>query len=272
MSGISARALPVAVAAALLSGAAAAQSGTGIHPELQDRYSLELGAYRPSAKTTAHLNSSAGAAGTSFSFEDALGMEESKTTATVLGRIRLGDRWRLEAGYLDLDRSGSRAVGGTINWGDNTFTAGTTVQSKFQSQTLRLSGGYSFIKDANSELGVALGLHTTDFKVSLSSPAGGVRRADAVAPLPTIGVYGAYAFTPKWLVSGRVDAFSLSSGKYDGSLVDAMAKIDYRFHRNFGVGLGYRYVKYDLDVSKSSFNGGVQYKFSGPALYLTGSF
>ena len=51
-----------------------------------------------------------------------------------------------------------------------------------------------------------------------------------------------------------------------------MVAVDYRFARNFGVGLGYRYVDYDLDVTRASFTGGVKYEFSGPMLYLIGSF
>ncbi len=100
----------------------------------------------------------------------------------------------------------------------------------------------------------------------------GTTKGDVLAPLPTIGIYGAYAFTPEWLLSGRIDYFSLNYKKYDGSLLDTVAKIDYRFHRNFAVGLGYRYVDYDFTASEGSFKGGVTYKFSGPVLLFTGSF
>ena len=34
----------------------------------------------------------------------------------------------------------------------------------------------------------------------------------------TIGFYGSYALTPRWLLSGRVDFFSLNYNDYDGSL------------------------------------------------------
>jgi hypothetical protein len=259
------------VSGVLLSGTAAAQSWS-VHPELTDRYSLEAGAFFAKAKTTAHLNSSAGGTGTSVSFENLLGMEDSKTNAVLLGKIRFGDKWRVEAGYVGLDRSGSRAIGSPITWGNNTYPAGTTVSSEFKSDTFRISAGYSFWKDAKSEFGVALGLHTTQFEASLSAAGTATAKGDVLAPLPTLGVYGGYAFTPNWMLTGRVDMFSLNYDQYDGSLVDALVKIDYRFHRNFGVGLGYRYVDYDLSLGKSSFNGGVQYRYSGPVLSVTGSF
>jgi outer membrane autotransporter protein len=262
----------MALAGIFLSGLAAGQQANWtVHPGLQDRWTLEIGAYAPTVKTTAHLDSTLGP-GTSISFEDDLGLDDRKVNAAILGRVRLGERWRIEAEYFALDRSGSRAISRTINWGGNTYPIGITVNSEFDSDIYRLSGGYSFIKDAQAELGVALGLHVTDFTMSLAGANVAKRTGDALAPLPTIGLYGSYAITPRWLLSGRVDFFSFSYNDFDGSLVNAVAGVDYRFTRNFGIGLSYRYVDYDLDVTRSSFTGGVKYEFSGPMLYLIGSF
>lgn len=255
-----------------LSGTATSQeTGWTVHPGLQDRWTLEIGAYAPKVDTNVNLHGPGGA-GTTVSFEDELGLADRKTMAAILGRVRLGERWRIEAEYFSLDRSGTRAVSRTINWGGNVYTAGTVVTSEFNSDIYRLSGGYSFVKDARRELGVALGLHVTDFTTSLAAAGVGTRSGDALAPLPTIGLYGAYAFTPKWLLSGRVDYFSLKYDEYDGSLKNLSAGIDYRFARNFGIGVSYRYVDYQLDATKASFTGSVNYQFSGPQLYAVGSF
>ena len=69
-----------------------------------------------------------------------------------------------------------------------------------------------------------------------------------------------------------MDYFSLNYDDYDGSLVSVYAGVDYRFTRNFGVGIAYRYIDYDLTVNKSKFNGGVDYQFHGPMVYITASF
>jgi hypothetical protein len=242
------------------------------HPALTDTWQFQLGAYWAKVDTTAFLNSSAGVRGTSLSFEDDLGLDDSKTMPAFLASVRLGQRWRIEFEYLSLSRDNSRAVSRTINWGDRSFTVGTVVSSNFDTDIYRLSGGYSFIKDNRSELGVALGFHVTDFDLGLSAAGVGAQSADALAPLPTIGLYGAYAFTPRWLLSGRLDYFSLSHGDYDGSLVNASVGVDYRIARNFGVGIAYRHVDYDLTVTRNRFNGGVEYKFNGPVFYLNASF
>ena len=253
------------------SGLAIGQEAWNVNPGLQDGFTLEVGAYAPTVKTTARFDSTLGP-GTSVSFEDDLGLDDRKVQASVLGKLRLGQRWRIEGEYFALNRSGSRAINKTINWGGNTYPIGIVVDSEFDSDIYRLSVGYSFIKDTQAELGIALGLHVTDFTMSIAGANVGRRTGDALAPLPTIGLYGSYALTPRWLLSGRVDFFSFSYNDYDGSLVNAVAAVDYRFTRNFGLGLGYRYVDYDLDVTRSSFSGGVKYEFSGPVLYLVGSF
>jgi hypothetical protein len=248
------------------------QSNWSVHPALQDRWTLELGAYTPKVKTTATLNNATQGAGTTVSFEDELGLSDRETMGTFLARMRLGERWRIEAEYFSLDRSGSRAIARTINWGGTVYNVGTVVTSEFNSDIFRLSGGYSFIKNTQYEVGGTLGLHVTDFTASLAAAGVGAKGGDALAPLPTIGMYGAYAFTPKWLLSGRVDYFSLKYDAYGGSLKNLTAGVDYRFHRNFGAGLGYRYVDYTLEATKASFTGEVRYQFSGPVLYAVGSF
>ena len=253
------------------SGLAIGQEAWTANPGLTDGFTLEIGAYAPKVRTDAHFDSTLGP-GTSVSFEDDLGLDDRKTQVAVLGKLRLGQRWRIEGEYFALNRSGTRVISKTINWGGNTYPIGIVVDSEFDSDIYRLSAGYSFIKDTQAEFGVALGLHVTDFTASIAGANVARRTGDALAPLPTIGLYGSYALTPRWLLSGRVDFFSFSYNDYDGSLVNAVAAVDYRFTRNFGIGLGYRYVDYDLDVTKSSFSGGVKYQFSGPVLYLVGSF
>jgi opacity protein-like surface antigen len=259
-----------ALVLALFSGAAAAQQVA--HPALTDRWSFQIGAYAPEVETTASLNGSGGRVGNTISFEDDLNLTDRKVMPSILASVRLGQRWKIEAEYLSLKRSGTRTISRTINWGDNTYPIGATVNSSFDSDIYRLSGGYSFIKDSQRELGVAIGVHATDFTASLSSATGGARSGDALAPLPTVGLYGAYAFSPQWLVSGRVDYFSLKYEDYDGSLANLSVGVDYRVTRHFAIGVAWRHVDYDVDVTKPHYTGGVRYKFTGPALYGALSF
>jgi len=91
-------------------------------------------------------------------------------------------------------------------------------------------------------------------------------------PLPTLGLFGNYMLSDQWVLRGRVDFLSLSSGEYDGSLVNWLAAVDWRFAKNWGTGLGYRYVDYKLESTKEHFHGEVNYRFKGPTLYLQANF
>ena len=172
------------------------ESSWVVNPGLQDRWTLEIGAYSPTVETTAHLNGPFGN-GTTVNFEEDLNLKDRKTSATVLGKVRIGDRWRIEAEYFGLDRGGSRAINRTITWGDNVYPIGTTVSSTFDTDIFRLAGGYSFVKNDTAEVGIALGLHATDFRLSLGATGVGTQQADALAPLPTVGLYASYAFSPR---------------------------------------------------------------------------
>jgi len=56
---------------------------------------------------------------------------------------------------------------------------GTTVNSQFSSDIFRASAGYSFVRDAQKEFGATLGLHATDFKMTIA--AAGITGCSAVS-------------------------------------------------------------------------------------------
>ena len=71
----------------LACGVASGQQG--VHPGLTDRFTIQIGAYAPQADTTAFLNSSTLARGTSISFEDDLNLTDRKTVPAILGSDEL---------------------------------------------------------------------------------------------------------------------------------------------------------------------------------------
>ena len=93
-----------------------------------------------------------------------------------------------------------------------------------------------------------------------------------MVPLPTIGLYGSYMFADQFVLRGRVDYLSLTYDKYHGSLVNWFGGFDWRFVKNFGVGVGYRYVDYKLSSTNAHVYGEVNYKFQGPTIYFEAGF
>jgi Outer membrane protein beta-barrel domain len=246
----------------------------------QDRYWVGLEYFYPTITSTAKIDATATARpGSSIRLEDELDLDERKGTPYLNLGLRVGDNWRLEFEYYALKRDASKIISRQIDFGDASFPVGVQLDTEFNSTVYRLTTGWSFYKDQQAEAGLGFGLHVTDFELQLSgvgTGAGGTafrREAhDALVPLPTIGLYGSYFLMPEVQLRARVDYLSLEYKDYDGRLTNWMAAVDWRFHKNVAVGVGYRYVDYKLESTKSDFLGEVKYTFKGPTIFINAGF
>src|SRR3974377_194970 len=125
------------------------------HPALNDKFYFSLGAFVPKTSTSAELDSATLGVGANIDFERALGMTTQKVVPDAAFRWRFGDRWRLEAEYFELNRSGDKFIHKDITWNGITYTAGTEVLSRFNFSDIRTSLGYSFFRTKDKELGVS---------------------------------------------------------------------------------------------------------------------
>ena len=242
------------------------------HRLLGDTFRLSLGGFYAESTTQARLGSSTGGAGVDVNFEDALGLEQRKWIGEVAMYWRISERWRVDLDYFDLDRSASRALATDVSWGDQTFTAGTTVNSSVQISDLRAAVGYSFFRRADKELGAGLGVHTLKFKASMDAAGIGARTESATAPLPIFAIYGTFALTDTWALALRTDWLSLDYDKYSGSIRSSAIDIVYQPFRNvaFGVGMHSLNLKLDVDNPSSKFQARVN--LQGPAAFVSVSF
>jgi len=249
-------------------------SGSAVAESPEDSYWAELSYFYPTIDSTARLDVPGTARpGTTVGLEDDLDLADRKGTPYATLGMRLGERWRLELEYYQLNRSSSTSIARQIEWGNVAYPVGVTLDSRLDTTVYRLTGGYSFYRAPQGEAGVSLGLHVTDLSTALSRQGGAEREArDTLVPLPTAGLYGSYKLSQQFQLRGRVDYLSLSYGNYDGSLINWLAALDWRFSRNWGAGLGYRYVDYKLEATSSRLFGEVNYRFKGPTLFVTAGF
>lgn len=247
---------------------------------LEDRFWFEASAFKPDIDTHVRVSSPNGAIGTDISLESDLNLADRETLPDIFVGARLGSRWTVTGEYFALDRDGTAGITRDIVVDDVTYPAGVSLSSSFDTSVYRLSVAWSFIHNDRAEAGVSLGAHVTTFDLQLngqgyigSAAIQTVRRErDALAPLPTIGVYGGYRITPRLSIGGRFDYMSLGVGDYDGELTNAQANISYQLFRNVGVGVMYRYVDYGLKIDKDKWKGDMSYQFSGPAVFLRVGF
>lgn len=265
---------------ALLSGVAFAGPFNGIHPLQSDRFSIGFGGYWPDVTGNFVKDAPNGDEGEEVDFKE-IGLEGNDNSPAIALIWRTSNNTRLQGELFTVGVAGKQSISKDINFGDIEFRAGADLKSSMDMNIARIFYGYSFVKSDRAELGAGLGLHYINLDISVKGkayiddiPLLQVERGiDDWAILPNIGGYANYAFSPKWLLSGRVDWISANIGDYDGTLWNAEAAIQYQMFSNFGLGLGYRYL--DLELSKSSVDSGdwaTAVDYSGPLLFFTANF
>ena len=236
-------------------------------------FTLQLGAFRADADTTVRLDSTTLGRGTQLNLESDLGVNDSKTLPEFSFLWRINPRHGIEGSYVTLNRSGSRTLSGTIQFGDVIYPVSTTVNAKFDSDVFRVAYRYSPINDKGNELSLLLGAHYTTFDTAIASSLGTLSESASLDfPLPTIGARGSLRIADDWRLTGFAQLLKLKVGDYDGSLVNLSAGIEWTFLRQAYAGLGYSYYRYDLTSEKDNARGEFKYRFAGPALYFGFAF
>jgi hypothetical protein len=248
---------------------------------LQDDYWFQVSGYWANVDTDVSVSQVDNpTVGTEIDLEDDLGFDDSEFLPAFLAGARVGGCFSIGAEYYALNRDSSFDLAREIVIEDVTYPVAGTVTSSFDTDIYRLTVGWAFARGPNYELGGAIGVHATNLDISIEGQ-GSVngapvsaqqRRQDFLAPLPTIGLFGNYEVMPGLTIGARVDYLSLSVGDYDGRLLNTQISASYRFTRNFGVGILYRYVDYQVDVEKEFYTGRFAYEFAGPALFLEVGF
>jgi hypothetical protein len=212
-----------------------------------------------------------------------LGLDESSTTGFFMYQWRFAEKWSLQAFYSQLKNDGKAKASRDFTFDGKEYTAGLTLETEFNLDTLLVVANYSFIKNDRMELGAGFGLHAFDIETVISLDArlegennnpGGRKRStsELLAPLPNLRGYGTYMITPKWSIQGALGWLSFKYDDYDGDYLYVNVATEYRFTERFGVGAAYQIS--DIDVSHDSSHGEQSFEIDlyGPSLYLTYGF
>ena len=92
-------------------------------------------------------------------------------------------------------------------------------------------------------------------------------------PLPHVGGFFAYSFTPEFSTQLDLLLFRIEVAGIKGTLTEANATLHYQFAKNFGIGTGLKFYRFILeDTGFSDRNSQFNYEFFGPVLYGSVSF
>jgi hypothetical protein len=67
-------------------------------------------------------------------------------------------------------------------------------------------------------------------------------------------------------------AFYLSIDDFDGAILNARAAVTWQPKALLGLGFGYDWFRVDVDVDRSSFDGSMDWTYSGPQVFFNLSF
>jgi len=247
-----------------------------------ERVDVSVGAFFANLDTTVSVGGTGALGlGTLISFEQDLGLDDTKTRMMAGGRWRFFKRHSLNVSYFNLDRSGDGSSTINIRFGENTFQANLPLQAFLDIEVFNLGYSYSVLFDEKKELAFGLALSFQDIGIGLQGTVAGqpleVGESESlIAPLPTFTGRFAYAITPKWIVNTSLGYFTIDLGsagdELSGDVISVNAGVKWQLLKHFHLGLSYQYFTVDVKTEKEARQSTIDYTYNGPLLYMGTSF
>ncbi len=259
----------------LLSSVSQAQADS-LHPQLDAKHTIIVGAYWQNADAEFYANVDAQQIpNTKIDLGD-LGMSESDTSVMAEYRYRLNEKWLFSLGGYIFRTDGSVESKKTFNYDGVEFEAGVQLDSKLKMDTYIADILYNVYSTEKSSIFIGGGFHVANIKTELETKVfvgdqertGASGGDDLLAPLPNLRMQGIYAFSPKWVLTGTVGWLSLNYDDYEGSFTYLHARLGYNITEHFSVSAGYQFLSMDYSVKRKRSEAGTDLQFSGPTLQL----
>ena len=241
---------------------------TQSHPYFTDRLQVSAGAFFPSFDTDIRLNGDGGRVGTLMDMEDLLGLDNTITTPIVDVSWRITDKHRLGFSYSNLDRDGTRSLSKSINFGDQTYTAGITTESALDVSVYRVGYDYSLVNEGDKEFGVGLAVDVMPVEASIRAAGRTTETEDILLVIPTLGLHAAYGISDRLAIIGRLNGIYFDFDTSSGSVLNPVAILEYNVSERFSVGAGYAYYRIDVEADYSGFDGTLDFEYHGPLVYM----
>jgi len=251
---------------------AAAAPAMAEDEKFPDRWMFRLGGYEvSSADTLVRLDANDLPVGVYIDFAETLGGQTSASVARFDGLYRFNDKHSLGFSWYELRFKGFRDLQTEIDWGGEAYPIGTAVDSEINFDVYKVNYQYSVINSAEAELGGLIGLHIMKAGVGISATGIGQARSEAVtAPLPVLGLYARYNFTPRFSMYYNIQFFFIEyEDTINGGLQDSLIGLEYRLFRNFAAGVALNRFNMSLESKEEHSTLFVETRWRGAMLYGT---
>jgi len=238
-----------------------------------DRFSVSLGIFLTDRDSQTRIDGDIPDSGTDVDLENDFGFDTSDLVFRIDGYYRFNEKHRLDFSVFDLSRTASKQIQEDIEWDGTIYPIDTVVDASLDLQIYKLAYTWSFLNRDKGYLGVSAGVYVADIGTALAAESIGRSSSGGVtAPLPVLGLRGQYEFSQKWSFRGSAEIFAFEYGDYSGSLYDIYAGVDYQIFEHTAIGIGFNRVSLDVGVSKTNFNGDLDWRYQGGLLFLKFDF
>ena len=204
--------------------------------------------------------------------EGTLGLPDIDSVNTIYGGVGFGEKHSLHAGYFSVKRE--NIISFSTQTLDELVLVNADATLRDETRFMNLDYGYNLFSDYRSSVDLLVGIFVLDLKYTLEANGeyeiNGVREsgnyfqeAKAIAPVPNLGLYFDYAFTPKWSVGAR---FSMIAGSYQDITARAIKttlRAKYSITRSFHADIGVSYFDADVTIDNEDTIAEVGYGYDG---------
>ncbi|WP_293634717.1 DUF481 domain-containing protein [Shewanella sp. CG12_big_fil_rev_8_21_14_0_65_47_15] len=265
-------------------------------------FTIELGGFYSQSDSNMQVTNPSTGNNFTLDYESDLQLAENEFLPFVELNYHFNERHNIYIDWKQLHRSAETlalAKPFQIEINDTIYDikAGGKLNSTLNIDILRLGYGYDIFQGSNYDVGVSLGLHTMFIKMGFEGVIGVCAASELLnnvcgsqaiprmvdenitAPLPDIGLYANYEFTPGWELVSHAQYFSVKLDDVEGELVDVKLGIDAQITSNWSMSVAYNYYKVDVDIAQKSAdkatqvaNYNIYYSFIGPMLSVSYTF
>ena len=216
--------------------------------------------------------------GTLVSFENDLGLEDSRTLN------RFGVQWRpfarheLAATYVSAPRSGFEQIDREIVFRDETYRVSALVTTELNLDSFTATYTYWARRGERDGLGLTIGVATLAMDVAILAEQPGQtvtarEEAETDVPVGLLGAQGRFAFTRHVLAEASVATLPrVTIEDYTGSALTGNARLEWRPLDWLGLGAAYHYFRLDVDVAQADLGGSLDMTIQGPEAYVRFAF
>ncbi|WP_230407874.1 hypothetical protein [Flavobacterium hydrocarbonoxydans] len=235
------------------------------------------GGFFPVNNTEVQVGTNNGKIGTTIDFENDLGFKKNNVSFTGSFEWRISKRSRLDFEYFYLDRSASKTLEKTIEFGDKEFDINTRVTAFSNNQIIRVAYGYAILAKPKYEAGLLLGAHVLLGDVGIRAEGQNVdaelrENLDFTAPLPDVGIWGKFVLGRRWGLYTNINYLALKIDNISGRIMSYNLSVLYNVTGNFSLVAGYTGLNFKVDVEKERLNGFFKWGYNGPTITAAYTF